>query len=104
MTDTTKKKITAINSSISKRMSSVEPKLLVTSDYIANEFRTSILDVDAMAKILNVNRQSVIQSISNHTMPFPVTKLGKNWVTTPYDVAHYIIANAQDKGEYAKVG
>jgi hypothetical protein len=63
MTD--KKKITTISRSISKRISSIEPKLLVTSDYIANKYGDGLLNLSVIADILHVKEDSVLVMNSN---------------------------------------
>lgn len=99
-----KKKLSAVNSSISKRMSAVDPNILVTSDYLANKYHSGVLSLDDIADFLKVKPQSVLQSISNHTMPFPVSKIGNQWFCTAYDVAAVVVKSRQDRSEFSKAG
>jgi hypothetical protein len=104
MNDTTKKKITTISRAISKRVSDINPKILVTSDYIANKYGDGLLDTSAIANILRVKEDTVIVMISTHRMPFNVTRIGNQWFTTAYDVAEYVVNNHQKRDEYKKTG
>ena len=85
---------------ISKRMLEVDPAIIITADYLANQYGEGLLGVDAMADILKVKERSVIQYISEHKVPFKVTKIGGKWVTLPYYVAEYLVQNAEDRSEF----
>jgi hypothetical protein len=99
-----KKQGTMVSKAIAKRMLAVDEEIVITADYIANQYGKGLLALDDMADILNVSRGSVTQKISNNTMPFRVTSIGNNWFTTPYSVAKWIVENQQDRSMLLKAG
>lgn len=97
-TPAAKRKATLVGKQVAKRIMDIDKELLVTSDYIANQYGKGVLDVDDMADFMKIKRTSVLQKIAAGTMPFKVTKLGDQWITTPYSIADYIIQNQQNRG------
>jgi len=94
------KKTENVHKLIAKRLMDTDVELIITSDYIANQYGNGLLNTDAMASIMNVKPDSVLTYINQHKMPFEVTKIGNQWFTTPYAVARYVIDNRIDRGEF----
>lgn len=69
-------------------------KIDLVEKNLFNEYG-SFIHVDDMAKILGKTSESMRIMISSKRCPFPLTKLGQKRVTTPYDVATYVILNQQ---------
>ena len=91
---------TMVSNAIHKQLGDLNVDLIVTADYIASRYKRPILGVAEMADLLQVKRESIFTYIQQNKMPFKVTKMGKDWITTPYAVASFIIDNAQDKSEF----
>jgi len=100
-TTSEKRKITQVSKAVSKRIMEIDHEVVLTSDYIANQYGKGLLDADDMADILCIKRNSVLQKINQNTLPFKVTKVGDQWYTTPFNVAKYIIQNQQNRGMLA---
>ena len=94
------KKQTNVRDFIAKRIMDADIEVVVTADYIANQYGSGLLNVDHMAEILLVKPASVLTYINQHRMPFDVTKIGDKWFTTPFAVAKYVIENRIPRNEF----
>jgi len=94
------KQKTLVTSNINRVIGKIDPNIIITADYITARYKRPILGVAEMADLLQVKRASIFTYIQQHKIPFKVTKIGKDWITTPLAVATYIVENAQDRSEF----
>lgn len=84
--------MSAASNTIRKVIANIDPNIIVTTSLISDKYG-EVIDIDGLATLLKVKRNTIQKQISDETFPIPVTKVGASWIATPYNVACYLSQN-----------
>lgn len=68
-------------------------KIKITADHIAQQYG-GVIDINTLAKLMEKQPSNIKQDIANKRIKIPYTRLGNSVVTTAYDLAEYLIIEA----------
>lgn len=78
--------------SLTQRLRNIPTGVLLTAEFLAAEFG-SILNTGHLAKIFGVKEATIIQQISRGKFELKTSKIGKQHISTPFDVAMHLENN-----------
>lgn len=71
----------------------IQEKIKLTADHVAQKYG-GVIGLNELSAILNKPTDTIKRDIFNGRLSVPSTRMGNNYVTTPYDIAEYIVRNA----------
>lgn len=81
-----------IQKAIRQKIEQADLNILVTAEQLKSDYGALIV-IEDIALILGVQKKTITESISAETFEIPVTKIGKKWFATAYEVAQHVVKN-----------
>ncbi len=78
-----------LTAALTRSMNKASPNVIMTATLISAQHGT-MLSIEKLAELLDVKKETITQQISREVFPVPITKVGKLWFATAYDLAEYL--------------